>query len=89
MHACDHLVEGDPLRVLDVHAHLHDAAAGQGEAERTHTREAAAGLAHDGRYLARDQADGSNPGLGFIRVAIVHDQETTAEALHRLVAALG
>ena len=42
-----------------------------------------------GRYLARDQADGSNPGLGFIRVAIVHDQETTAEALHRLVAALG
>src|SRR3989440_6398141 len=42
-----------------------------------------------GRYLARDQADGSNPGLGFIRVAMVHDQETTAEALHRLVAALG
>jgi len=42
-----------------------------------------------GRYLARDQADGSNPGLGFIRVAMVHDQETTAEALHRLVAVLG
>ena len=41
-----------------------------------------------GRYLARDQADGSNPGLGYIRVAMVHDQETTAEALHRLVAAL-
>src|SRR5262249_46781485 len=24
-----------------------------------------------GRYLARDQADGSNPGLGYIRVAMV------------------
>jgi aspartate/methionine/tyrosine aminotransferase len=42
-----------------------------------------------GRYLARDQADGSNPGLGFIRVAMVHDNATTAEALHRLVAVLG
>jgi aspartate/methionine/tyrosine aminotransferase len=42
-----------------------------------------------GRYLARDQADGSNPGVGYIRVAMVQDQETTAEALHRLVAVLG
>jgi hypothetical protein len=42
-----------------------------------------------GRYLARDQADGSNPGLGYIRVALVHDSATTAEALHRLVAVLG
>src|SRR5712691_2006450 len=42
-----------------------------------------------GRYLARDQADGSNPGRGFIRVAMVQDQATTAEALHRLVAVLG
>ena len=42
-----------------------------------------------GRYLARDQADGSNPGLGYIRVAMVQDQETTAQALHRLVAVLG
>ena len=42
-----------------------------------------------GRYLAREQADGSNPGKGYIRVAIVHDTETTAEALHRLVAVLG
>jgi N-succinyldiaminopimelate aminotransferase len=42
-----------------------------------------------GRYLARDQVDGSNPGQGYIRVAMVQDQETTAEALHRLVAALG
>jgi aspartate/methionine/tyrosine aminotransferase len=42
-----------------------------------------------GRYLARDQADGSNPGRGYIRVAMVQDQETTAQALHRLVAVLG
>jgi len=43
-----------------------------------------------GRYLARDQADGSNPGAGYIRVALVQeDAETTAEALHRLVAVLG
>ncbi len=42
-----------------------------------------------GRYLARDQHDGSNPGRGYIRVAMVHDRATTAEALHRLVAVLG
>jgi N-succinyldiaminopimelate aminotransferase len=42
-----------------------------------------------GRYLARDQADGTNPGAGYIRVAMVHDKSTTAEALHRLVAVLG
>jgi aspartate/methionine/tyrosine aminotransferase len=42
-----------------------------------------------GRYLAREQVDGSNPGLGYIRVAMVQDRETTAQALHRLVAALG
>lgn len=42
-----------------------------------------------GSYLARLQADGSNPGAGYIRVAMVQDRETTAEALHRLVAVLG
>jgi aspartate/methionine/tyrosine aminotransferase len=42
-----------------------------------------------GSYLARQQVDGSNPGTGYIRVAIVQDAEITAEALHRLVAALG
>jgi aspartate/methionine/tyrosine aminotransferase len=42
-----------------------------------------------GSYLARTQADGSNPGAGYIRVAMVQDSETTAEALHRLVATLG
>jgi aspartate/methionine/tyrosine aminotransferase len=42
-----------------------------------------------GRYLARDQADGSNPGADYIRVAMVQDKTATAEALHRLVAVLG
>jgi aspartate/methionine/tyrosine aminotransferase len=42
-----------------------------------------------GRYLAREGADGKNPGAGYIRVALVQDKETTAEALHRLVAVLG
>ena len=38
-----------------------------------------------GSYLARPQADGSNPGAGYIRLALVADSESTAEALHRLV----
>ena len=42
-----------------------------------------------GRYLAREQADGSNPGANYVRVAMVQNKEITAEALHRLVAVLG
>ena len=42
-----------------------------------------------GRYLAREQDDGSNPGTDYIRVAMVQNNEITAEALHRLVAVLG
>jgi aspartate/methionine/tyrosine aminotransferase len=42
-----------------------------------------------GRYLARDGADGRNPGTGYLRIALVQDQNTTAEAMHRLVAVLG
>jgi aspartate/methionine/tyrosine aminotransferase len=38
-----------------------------------------------GSYLARPQADGFNPGAGYIRLALVSDSESTAEALHRLV----
>jgi aspartate/methionine/tyrosine aminotransferase len=41
-----------------------------------------------GSYLARQQADGCNPGAGYIRLALVADSETTAEALHRLVEVL-
>lgn len=41
-----------------------------------------------GSYLARRQADGGNPGAGYIRVALVQDSATTAEALHRIVRVL-
>lgn len=41
-----------------------------------------------GSYLARPQADGSNPGAGYIRVAMVQDSEATAEALRRMVRVL-
>jgi N-succinyldiaminopimelate aminotransferase len=41
-----------------------------------------------GSYLARQQPDGSNPGEGYIRLALVQDSETIAEALHRLVQTL-
>ncbi len=41
-----------------------------------------------GSYLARPQSDGSNPGAGYIRLALVQDSETTAEALHRLIQTL-
>ena len=42
-----------------------------------------------GGYAARSAADGSNPGADYIRIAMVHGNATTAEALHRLVAVLG
>jgi N-succinyldiaminopimelate aminotransferase len=42
-----------------------------------------------GRYLAREQSDGRNPGADYIRVAMVQDKTATAEALHRIVAVLG
>src|SRR6201996_5265777 len=41
-----------------------------------------------GGSLARPQADGFNPGAGYIRLALVSDSESTAEALHRLVETL-
>lgn len=42
-----------------------------------------------GSYLARVQANGFNPGAGYIRLALVADSDKTGEALHRLVEALG
>jgi aspartate/methionine/tyrosine aminotransferase len=41
-----------------------------------------------GGYLARTMPDGSSPGERFIRLALVHDPASIAEALHRLVATL-
>ena len=36
-----------------------------------------------GEYLARE-ADGHHPGAGYIRLALVHDLETTRDALTRI-----
>jgi N-succinyldiaminopimelate aminotransferase len=42
-----------------------------------------------GSYLARDVGAGANPGTNHVRVALVHDAQTTSEALARIVATLG
>lgn len=42
-----------------------------------------------GGYLAGNQPDGFNPGKAFIRVALVHDAETTRQALTRIADILG
>ena len=44
---------------------------------------------HPGTISRARAADGRNPGADYIRVAMVQDKATTAEALHRLVAVLG
>ena len=50
-----------------------------------------AGLRVRARQLrgARRRPNGFNAGEGYIRVAMVQDRETTAEALHRMVKVLG
>jgi len=42
-----------------------------------------------GAYLAQAEPDGTNPGKDYIRVALVHDRDTTREALTRIVGTLG
>jgi N-succinyldiaminopimelate aminotransferase len=42
-----------------------------------------------GAYLAQAQPDGDNPGTDYVRIALVHDTDTTREALTRIVATLG
>ncbi len=42
-----------------------------------------------GSYLAHTEPDGSNPGAGYVRAALVDDLDTTAEALQRLADHLG
>ena len=41
-----------------------------------------------GAFLTQAGADGSNAGDAYIRVALVHDLETTTEGLSRLASAL-
>jgi succinyldiaminopimelate transaminase len=41
-----------------------------------------------GRYLTVDEADGSNAGAPYIRVALVHDQDKTEAALTRIAEVL-
>jgi aspartate/methionine/tyrosine aminotransferase len=41
-----------------------------------------------GAYLTTASAGGRNPGAAYIRVALVADVETTAEALRRVVEVL-
>jgi N-succinyldiaminopimelate aminotransferase len=42
-----------------------------------------------GKYLSRTGASGVNPGVNHVRIALVHDSDTTGEALGRIVATLG
>ncbi len=42
-----------------------------------------------GEYLTQPDADGANGGHAFVRIALVHDPETTWEGLTRLASALG
>jgi len=42
-----------------------------------------------GTYLAQAEPDGVNPGTDYIRVALVHNADTTREALTRIVSILG
>lgn len=37
-----------------------------------------------GEYLAREDANGFNPGKGFVRIALVESEEKTRNALHRI-----
>ena len=37
-----------------------------------------------GEFLAREDAKGENPGSGFVRIALVEDEEKTRSALKRI-----
>jgi N-succinyldiaminopimelate aminotransferase len=69
---------GGFLLWLDVSRH-----GGDEDAARRLWREAGLRVV-PGSYLAREQADGFNPGAGYIRAALVHDLDTTVEALCRM-----
>ena len=37
-----------------------------------------------GEFLAREDVSGVNPGIGFVRIALVENEQTTKEALLRI-----
>ena len=57
---------------------------GDGEAAARHLWAEAGLRVLPGAYLARDLPGQPNPGAAYIRVALVHDEDTTREALIRL-----
>lgn len=62
---------------------------GDGEDAATRLWRDAALRVIPGVYLAKRDAAGVNPGAGYIRCALVHDLETTREALERMNRVLG
>jgi hypothetical protein len=42
-----------------------------------------------GAYLTQPDAQGRNAGVDFVRIALVHDLETTRDGLTRVAEALG
>ncbi len=61
---------------------------GDGEAAALKLWQAANIRVLPGAYLAREGADGVNPGRPYIRVALVHDLDTTRRALARMAEVL-
>lgn len=61
---------------------------GDGEAAALRLWQEAAMRVIPGIYLAKTDEQGQNPGAGYIRCALVHDLETTEQALQRLSATL-
>jgi N-succinyldiaminopimelate aminotransferase len=57
---------------------------GDGEAAARHLWAGGGIRVLPGAYLARSDAEGINPGTSYIRVALVHDLETTERALCRI-----
>ena len=42
-----------------------------------------------GEFLARENSQGENPGIGYVRIALVEDEEKTRDALLRIKECLG
>jgi aspartate/methionine/tyrosine aminotransferase len=62
---------------------------GSGEAAATTLWKGCGVRVLPGAYLTQAQPDGENPGKDYVRAALVHDADTTRDALKRIVATLG